>query len=267
MRPKKKATPANIELCKIMMKMDWTGVADTYMMTAFMALFLCLWEGLLRQAALLQTNKKQIFQPKWYATIGRVHLVVPPNRQKQLVTVQSILMALTNKDSTILLDKPPVKNSAKGDPDMIPMMTAVHAPPGKEMSPGHWLTNHVLNRLIQEKDSSLKEAWNRPLFVEDGEWITERKAKSVWRLAVERAITIRDNKKPTAETVKKYTLYSNKVGKKVSMDYADSISGTETRMIGAWALVGGDAAYSRPTVNAMRKAHAATNENSINCME
>ena len=50
-RPKKKATPANTELYKIMMKMDWTGVADKYMVTAFMALFLCLWEGLLRQAA------------------------------------------------------------------------------------------------------------------------------------------------------------------------------------------------------------------------
>ena len=57
-------------------------------------------------------------------------------------------------------------------------------------------------------------------------------------MAVEKTITLRDNKKPSAETVKKCTLYSNKTGKKVSMDYSDTISGTEIRMIGAWAQMG-----------------------------
>ena len=84
---------------------------------------------------------------------------------------------------------------------------------------------------------------------------------------MEMAISLRDNKKPSAETVEKYTLYSNKTGKKVSMDYADTISGTETRMIGAWAQMGGDAPYSRPTTSAMQRAHRATNSQSITCME
>ena len=267
-RMKKKVTPANIELYKIMIGMRWEGIAEKFMVTSFLALFLCLWEGLLRPGGLLSTNKKQRFHYRWFASLGSVFLVIPPSRQKERVTIHRLLVALTSSSSSILLNKPPIKNSANGDSDMIPMITAIHGRDRGEVVPGYWLAQHVLNRLMQEKNLGQEEAWKRPLFTDEkNDWMKERKAKAVWRLAVETAITLRDNKKPSAETVKKYTLYSNKTGKKVSMDYADTISGTETRMIGAWAQMGGDAPYSRPTTSAMQRAHRATNSQSITCME
>ena len=71
---------------------------------------------------------------------------------------------------------------------------------------GYWLAQHVLNRLMQEKNLGQEEAWKRPLFTDEkNDWMKERKAKAVWRLAVETAITLRDNKKPSDET--EYNLY------------------------------------------------------------
>ena len=56
---------------------------------------------------------------------------------------------------------------------------------------------------MQEKNLGQEEAWKRPLFTDEkNDWMKERKAKAVWRLAVETAITLRDNKKPSDETVK-----------------------------------------------------------------
>ena len=40
--------------------------------------------------------------------------------------------------------------------------------------------------------------------------------------------------------MKGFTLYSNKVGKKVHLDYSKNIPGTETRFMGGWAATGGD---------------------------
>jgi len=53
----------------------------------------------------------------------------------------------------------------------------------------------------------------------------------VWRLAVEMATLLRENKKSSAGTVGKYTIYSNEIGKEVSMEHLGTISGSEIWII------------------------------------
>ena len=67
------------------------------------------------------------------------------------------------------------------------------------------------------------------------EWMTESHAKTKFRLVIKRALLIRDGVEPSPEVVAKFTLYSNKVRKKVHMDASPSVDGTPTRQMGGWA--------------------------------
>ena len=51
----------------------------------------------------------------------------------------------------------------------------------------------------------------------------------MFRLAISRALQIGDGVVPSREVVAKFTLYSNRVGKKVHMDATPSVDGTPTR--------------------------------------
>ena len=79
-REKKKATPTNVEIYVILTKMDWTGICPPAWKMTYVALFTLLWEGLLRQASLLQTKSSQRYHHHWYASLSHVYFIIPPNR-------------------------------------------------------------------------------------------------------------------------------------------------------------------------------------------
>ena len=93
------------------------------------------------------------------------------------------------------------------------------------------------------------------------------KCQKVFRAAVAKALLTRDGVEPTPQVVAKFTLYSNKVGKKVHMDFVPKIDGTLTRQLGGWAPAAGDAPYSRIHPTAIGNAHAATNSVQISVIE
>ena len=97
--------------------------------------------------------------------------------------------------------------------------------------------------------------------------MTESNAKKVFKAAVARALLIRDGATPSPQVVAKFTLYSNKVGKKVHMDFVPTIDGTLTRQLGGWAPAAGDAPYSRVHPTAIGNAHTATNSVQISVIE
>ena len=166
-----------------------------------------------------------------------------------------------------MADKPPIKNNSFGQLDTKPIMTSVAREGSNDISPGFFISQHVLNRLIalRPMDTALK--MQQPLYVnQSGEWLQENEAKKVFKRVVKQALTLRDGKPPSAASMKKFTLYSNKVGKKVHLDYSKNISGTETRFIGGWAPIGGDADYSRPLPSHMCKAHKQTNNMILNTL-
>ena len=86
-RMKKKATPANIELYKIMIGMRWEGIAEKFMVTSFLALLLCLWEGLL-----VTVNQQEADIPlQAVCIVGFSFFGDPPSRQKERVTINRLL--------------------------------------------------------------------------------------------------------------------------------------------------------------------------------
>ena len=108
----------------------------------------------------------------------------------------------------------------------------------------------------------------RPLFVNaKNEWMKESEAKAMFRLAISRALQIRDGVEPSREVVAKFTLYSNKVGKKVHMDATPSVDGTLTRQMGGWAPIAGDTPYSRIVPSAIGQTHAVVNSTELVTLE
>ena len=97
--------------------------------------------------------------------------------------------------------------------------------------------------------------------------MTESEAKSKFRLAITRALQISDGVAPSREVVAKFTLYSNKVGKKVHMDATPSVDGTLTRQMGGWAPVAGDTPYSRIVPSAVSQTHAVVNSTELITLE
>ena len=151
--------------------------------------------------------------------------------------------------------------------DTKPIMTAVDRKDCEDISPGFFITHHVLNRLIALRSLDTESKMAQPLYVnQSGTWLEEIEAKRVFRRVVKEALTLRDGKPPSPECLNKFTLYSNKVGKKVHLDYSKNISGTETRFIGGWAATGGDADYSRQLPSQMIKAHNETNNMLLNTL-
>ena len=76
-----------------------------------------------------------------------------------------------------------------------------------------------------------------------------------------------DDAVPPPKEIAQFTLYSNKVGKKVHMDFVPTIDGTLTRQLGGWAPAAGDAPYSRVHPTAIGNAHTATASVQISVIE
>ena len=89
--------------------------------------------------------------------------------------------------------------------------------------------------------------------------MTKSDAKRAFKAAVTRTLFIRDGAVPSPKVIAEFTLYSNKVGKKVHMDFVPTIDGTLTRQLGAWALSGGNAPCSQTHPLAIGGAHTETN--------
>ena len=266
--PTRKANPTTVELYRIFVTMDWTTICDTSWKVTYLALFFTLWEGLFRQASLIQTDLSVQFNPHWFAALKDVKLLVPPSRSLLNLSPPLLQKALRVSGSMISLDRPPVKNNVHRQTD--PMLTHIQKQ-RNALNPGHYLALHVMRRLTEEmvwSEAMPITVLLRPLFVDmSGQWMTESNAKKVFRAAVAKALLTRDGVEPTPQVVAKFTLYSNKVGKKVHMDFVPKIDGTLTRQLGGWAPAAGDAPYSRIHPTAIGNAHAATNSVQISVIE
>ena len=266
--PKKKATAMNVQIYKQIINMKWPIEFSLEEKIKFLSLFLTLWEGLLRQGGLLQTDKRQAFSPKWYLSIRSARLLVPPSRSTAPPTHDLIREALVTPGSVITVDKPPIKNNCVGQMDIEPMMTTVDRKDCSDISPGHYLAQHVRSRMEALKHMDYESMMDQPMYVDArNRWLTETEAKRVFKLVVTQALTLRDGEPPSKACMKGFTLYSNKVGKKVHLDYSKSISGTETRFMGGWAATGGDADYSRALPSSMCDAHDETNNMNLNTLQ
>ena len=105
--------------------------------------------------------------------------------------------------------------------DTKPIMTAVDRNDCEDISPGFFITHHVLNLLIALRSLDTESKMAQPLYVnQSGTWLEETEAKRVFRRVIKEALTLRDGKPPPPECLNKFTLYSNKVGKKVHLDYS-----------------------------------------------
>ena len=266
--PKKKATAMNVQIYKQIINMRWPTEFSLEEKIKFLSLFLTLWEGLLRQGGLIQTDKRQAFSPKWYLSVRNIRLLVPPSRSMAPPTHDLVRDALVTPGSVITVDKPPIKNNCVGQMDIEPMMTKVDRIDCSDISPGYYLAQHIRLRMDALKHMDYESMMDQPVYVDaHTRWMTETEAKRVFKLVVTQALTLRDGKPPSKACMKGFTLYSNKVGKKVHLDYSKSISGTETRFMGGWAATGGDADYSRPLPSSMCDAHGETNNMNLNTLQ
>ena len=264
----RKANPTTVEIYRIFVTMDWTSICDPSWKVTYLALFLTLWEGLFRQASLIQTNPSEPFSPHWSATLKDVKLLVPPSHSLLDLSQSLLQKALRVQGAMISLRRPPVKNNVHRPTD--PMLTHIRKQ-GNALKPGHYLALHVMRRLKEETDWMNSMPINvslRPLFLDvSGKWMTESIAKKIFKAAVAKALSIRDGTAPSPQVLARFTLYSNKVGKKVHMDFVPAIDGTLTRQIGGWAPAAGDAPYSRIHPAAIGNAHTATNSVKISVIE
>ena len=92
--PKKQAAPMNVELYRTLIDMEWPTEFTLEMKMMYLSLFLMLWEGLLRPAALIQTEPDQQFSSKWFMALSAINFVVPPERSMSAATEEVVLAAL-----------------------------------------------------------------------------------------------------------------------------------------------------------------------------
>ena len=170
--------------------------------------------------------------------LGRAFPTSVTHPNESFGTVQS------TQGSMFSLTRPPVESNAHSPTD--PMLTHIRKMENAR-NLGYYLALRDMWRLKEETDWVRSVPINvslKPLFLSmSGEWMTESKAKKVFRAAVTRALLIRDGVIPSPQVVENFTLYSNKVGKKVHMDFVPTIDGTLTRQLGGWAPAAGDAPY------------------------
>ena len=170
---------------------DWTTICDPFWKATYLALFLTPWEGLFRQASLIQTNLSEPFNPHWSAALKDVKLLVPPSHSLDSPSLSLLQNALRVQGSMISLKRPPVKNNVHNPTD--PMLTHIRKQ-GNALNPGYYLALHVMKRLKEGTDwvgSVPINVSSRPLFLSmSGEWLTETNAKKVCKAAVTQQLSI-----------------------------------------------------------------------------